>query len=187
MHWEGIKWVINYLGCTKNLWLTFGENKKTLLEGFTNADWASQAHRHSVSGFCFHHRQGAIFWSSKKQNIVALSSTKLKYIVLTHVVKEAIWLRMFINEVVGRELKLLTVSGDNQSSLAWKKTTSSTWEPSTLTYFITSYMKHWKMEILKWYIPTEDDIVDIFNKSLAKLKLSCFVGMLGLRELDEWR
>ena len=22
-HWEGLKWVISYLGCTKNLWLTF--------------------------------------------------------------------------------------------------------------------------------------------------------------------
>ena len=31
-HWKSLKRVINYLGCTKNLWLTFGEQKKTLLK-----------------------------------------------------------------------------------------------------------------------------------------------------------
>ena len=25
-HWEGLKWVINYLGCTRNLWLTSALN-----------------------------------------------------------------------------------------------------------------------------------------------------------------
>lgn len=43
-HWEGIKRIINYLRCTKNLWLTFGGNKKTLLEGYCNTDWESQLH-----------------------------------------------------------------------------------------------------------------------------------------------
>ena len=32
-HWEGLKRVINYLGSTKNLWLTFGGQKETLVEG----------------------------------------------------------------------------------------------------------------------------------------------------------
>ena len=41
IHWEGVKRVINYLGTTRELWLTFGGNKKTLLKGYCNADWAS--------------------------------------------------------------------------------------------------------------------------------------------------
>ena len=42
-HWEGIKCLINYLGSTKNMWLTFGGEKETV-EGFCNADWGSQKH-----------------------------------------------------------------------------------------------------------------------------------------------
>ena len=38
VHWEGVKRIINYLGSTKNLWLTFGGNTKTLLEGYCDAD-----------------------------------------------------------------------------------------------------------------------------------------------------
>ena len=53
-HWEGLKWIINYLGSTKDLWLTFGGQKEMMVEGFCNADWASQKHRHSISGFSFH-------------------------------------------------------------------------------------------------------------------------------------
>ena len=118
VHWEGVKQVINYLGTTKELWLTFGGNKKILLEGYCNMDWASQAHRHSISGFAFHYGIGAISWLSKKQNIVALLSTKSKCITLTHAAKEAIWLQTFVNEVTGISVKPLTISGDNQGSLA---------------------------------------------------------------------
>jgi hypothetical protein len=60
-HWEGVKRVISYLGSTKNLWLTFGGKKEALIEGYCDhdADWASQAHRHSISGFSFHYGCGA--------------------------------------------------------------------------------------------------------------------------------
>ena len=41
-HWEALKRLINYLGCTKDLWLTFGGTKENLIEGFCDADWAGQ-------------------------------------------------------------------------------------------------------------------------------------------------
>jgi hypothetical protein len=34
VHWEGVKWLINYLRSTKDLWLTFGGKGKNILEGF---------------------------------------------------------------------------------------------------------------------------------------------------------
>ena len=59
-HWEAVKRVISYLESTKDLWLTFGGNKQTLLEGYCDSDWASQPHCHSISSFSFHYGQGAI-------------------------------------------------------------------------------------------------------------------------------
>jgi hypothetical protein len=89
-HWDGVKRVIGYLNTTKDLWLIFGGNKKTLLEGYCDANWASQPHRHSISGYLFYYGVGAVSWSSKKQNIVTLSSTEAKYVAETHVAKEGI-------------------------------------------------------------------------------------------------
>jgi hypothetical protein len=79
-HWEALKHVIVYLRCTKDLWLTFGGRTTTLVEGYCDADWASQKHRHSISGYSFHFGNGAVSWSSKKQYIIALSSTEAEYI-----------------------------------------------------------------------------------------------------------
>ena len=97
---------------------TFGGQKDTLIEGFGNADWASQKHRHSISSFLFHYGHGAVSWSSKKQNIVSLSSTEAKYVAQTHTAKEGIWLKGFISEIYGGEEKPLTISCNNQGAIA---------------------------------------------------------------------
>ena len=76
VHWEALKRVISYLGSMKNYWLTFGGNEKGTIQGFFDADWASQQHRHSISGFSFHFGQGAVSWSSKKQAVVRGRASK---------------------------------------------------------------------------------------------------------------
>ena len=98
-HWEGVKRVISYLLSMKGLWLTFGGKKDMLLEGYSDLDWASQKHCHSILGFSFHYGQGTISWSLKKQAVIALLSTKAEYVAQTHAAKEAMWLKTFINEV----------------------------------------------------------------------------------------
>ena len=98
-HWEGLKQIINYLGSTKDLWLTFGGQKETMVEGFCDVDWASRKHRHSISGYSFHFGVGAISWSSKKQGVVSLSSTEAEYVTQMHAAKEGIWLRSFMKEI----------------------------------------------------------------------------------------
>ena len=84
---------------SKTLWLTFGGGSKYLVEGFSDADWAQQKDRHSILGYAFYFCRGAISWSSKKQHIIALSSTEVEYIAQTHAAKEALWLRGFLAEI----------------------------------------------------------------------------------------
>ena len=54
------------------------------LEGFTDADSATQEHRHAITGYTFLIDGGAVSWSSKKQEIVTLSTTKSEYVAATH-------------------------------------------------------------------------------------------------------
>ena len=63
-----------------------------LVEGYCDSDWASQKHQHSVSRYLFYFGMGVVSWSSKKQNMIALSSTEAKYIAQTHAAKKAMWL-----------------------------------------------------------------------------------------------
>ena len=121
VHWEAVKRVIVYLGTTKNLWLTFGGKSENLVEGYCDADWASQKHRHSISGYSFHFGQGAISWSSKKQNIIALLSTKAEYIAQTHAAKEAMWMKKFLDEIREPRGGPIRVNCDNQGAIVLAK------------------------------------------------------------------
>ena len=53
------------------------------MDVFCNADWAGGADRKSTSGYIITIAGGAIAWSSKKQNSVALSTAKAEYIAVT--------------------------------------------------------------------------------------------------------
>ena len=180
-HWEGLKRIINYLGSTKDLWLTFGGRKDTLIEGFCDADWASQKYRHSISGFSFHYGLGAVSWSLKKQNIVSLSSTEAEYVAQTHAAKEGIWLKSFISEIGGGEGKPLTISCDNQGAIALAKDNkfhARTKHIDLRYHFIHEAVENGKVKVK--YVPTDDNVSDIFSKALPKPKFQWMVGLLGL-------
>ena len=133
-----------YLGNMKNLWLTFGRCGNMILDGFCDADWAGQPHRHLISGYSFHIGTGAITWSSKKQYIVALSSTEAEYIMQTHTAKEVMYLHAFVQEIRGLD-KLIAINCNNQGAIGYQRTTDSTHRPSTLISNITSSEKQLKM------------------------------------------
>ena len=115
-HWEGVKRITTYLGNMKNLWLTFSRHGNTTLDGFCDADWAGQPHRHLISGYSFHMGMGAITWSSKKQYIVMLSSTEAEYIMQTHAVKEVMYLHTFVQEIHVLD-KLITINCNSQGAI----------------------------------------------------------------------
>lgn len=65
--------------------------------GFSDADWASdEKDRKSISGYCFFFLNSLVSWLSRKQRIVATSSTESEYYALTNAIKEAIWLKLFL-------------------------------------------------------------------------------------------
>ncbi|KAJ2932049.1 hypothetical protein H1R20_g5052, partial [Candolleomyces eurysporus] len=74
-HMESALHVIQYLKSTKDFHLTLG-GKDFILTGYSDANWGTEPHRHSISGYTFLTGAGVISWSSKKQPIITLSSTK---------------------------------------------------------------------------------------------------------------
>lgn len=65
---------------------------------FSDADWASdETDRKSISGYCFFHANTLVSWSAVKQKTIALSSTEAEYYSMTHAIKEALWMRLFLS------------------------------------------------------------------------------------------
>lgn len=96
--------------------MTFGTTDGELV-GYTDADWALQAYRHSISGSVFLVSGGAVSWSSRKQPIVALSTTKAEYIAASDASRELLWLRALTTELNTPFNSPTTLYCDNQSAL----------------------------------------------------------------------
>ena len=94
VHWTALKRIFRYLKQTKNANLTYGgeeEIKNTSINFFSDADWGNNSDRKSISGYVTIIAGGAVAWSSKKQQTVALSTAEAEYIATTHVAKQVLW------------------------------------------------------------------------------------------------
>jgi hypothetical protein len=127
----------------------------------------------------------AVSWSSKKQNIVTLSSTEAEYVAETHAAKEGIWLQSFIREIVGKELDSLTIWADNQKAIALVKDNkfhSRTKHINLCYHFIREVVEEGKVKMN--YVPTNENIADIFTKALPRTRHEELVAKLGLDQVN---
>ncbi len=74
--------------------------------------------RHAIMGYTFLIDGGAVSWSSKRQEIVSLSTTESEYVAATHGMKEALWLCSLLSEAFGSLTAVTTLFSDNQAAIA---------------------------------------------------------------------
>jgi hypothetical protein len=101
--------------------------------------------------------------------------------VQTHAAKELIWLRTILGKLNSPFEEPTTLHCDNQGAIALAKDNkfhARTKHIDIWYHFIREAIKDGSINMQ--YIPTNDNIADIFTKPLAKAKFERFVEMLGL-------
>ena len=84
---------------------------------FCDSDYAGDLKtRRSTSGFVFFFCNGPIGWCSRRQPIVALSSTEAEYIAAAGCCKEIIHVKALIEELTGEVIQV-KLNIDNQSAI----------------------------------------------------------------------
>ena len=181
-HLQAVARVFRYLSGTKELKLVLGGVNPTVA-GYSDSDWASQNHRHSISGFTFFIGTGAVTWSSKKQPIITLSSTEAEYVALTHSSKEIIWIHKLLTDFSSIFTFTLptTLHCDNQGAIRLSK--DSTFHGRTKHidvhfHFVRQTVSQNHIAIS--YCPMDDMIADTFTKPLARFKFEKFRKLLGV-------
>ena len=119
-HWDTVKRVYHDLIGTWELWLLFGSIGKELI-GYTDVDGSKSKDRHTLSGYIFLVDGRTASWSMKRQEIMSLLMTESEYMVVTHAMKEALWLRLLIGQVFEPLTDVTTLFSDNQSTIALTK------------------------------------------------------------------
>jgi hypothetical protein len=116
-HWEAVKRIFRYLAGMRDLWLMYGEEQRHLI-GYADTDGSMSEDRRAITGYAFLIDGGAVSWSSKKQEIVTLSTTESEYVAATHGMKEALWLRSLIRKAFQPWDKPMPLFSDNKSTIA---------------------------------------------------------------------
>ncbi len=93
-HMKAAKDVLRYLDSTSNLGLGYQKKMGTELLGYSDADYAGdKSGLRSTSGIIYMLNGSPLSWISKRQTLIAQSSTESEYVALATAGKEGIWLR----------------------------------------------------------------------------------------------
>jgi hypothetical protein len=147
-----------------------------------DTDGTMQEHRHAISGHVFLIDGGAISWSSRKQELVTLSTAEAEYVATMHTAKEALWLQRLIHELFPLLKQPMLLYCDNQSTL--KLIHDDNYHARTKHidmryHFIRQVAQNGALVLM--YCPSEDMTADALTKALPKWKVTIHNSSLGLR------
>ena len=102
VRWEASKWLLRYLKLTTKYGLCYSKcDEGILLTSFVDSNYANDRDkRKSTTSYVFTVCRSCISWKSQLQHIVALSTTASEYIAIADAMKEAIWLKGVISEIM---------------------------------------------------------------------------------------
>jgi hypothetical protein len=143
----------------------------------------TQEGRQALSGYIFLIDGGAVSWSSRKQELVSLSTAEAEYITLTHASKEALWIKQFITELFHPLDFPITLYSDNQGTIALAHAEQGQYHSCTKHidiqyHFICQLILNGSITLINKN--TNEMVADIFTKPLSGVKTVQFVNALGL-------
>ena len=121
-HWIAAKHVLHYVRGTPDYGLLYTQSSDPTLGGYTDSHWAGSVDdRKSIAGYVFSLGSGAVTWTSKKQQAVALSSTEAEYQGVVKASCEAVWLRRMLADIHVSQAGPTPLFCDNQGVLKLAK------------------------------------------------------------------
>lgn len=162
--------VLRYVKATINLSLVFKRDVATeCLEGFVDADWGGDPmDRKSTTGYIFKVFGFPVLWGSKKQQSVAISSCESEYLAMSMAITEACWLRKLLLDFQF-VLNSCVLYEDNQSAIQvalYPENSRRLKHISIKHHFIKEKIDEGIVKLV--YIPTNEQLADLFTKPLGK-------------------
>ncbi|PIL28798.1 hypothetical protein GSI_08842 [Ganoderma sinense ZZ0214-1] len=170
-HWQAVKRI--FYGPTEPL-------------AYCDADFANDPDTaRSTSGYCLLLGTGCVSWSAKKQTTVALSTPEAEYYASVHCGREIIWMRQLLMELgylPRRDPRATPLMVDNTGALRMLKNPD---EVTARTKHININV-HWIRDAVRVrliapeYVPSDDNVADIFTKALSPQSHQQLTALLGV-------
>ncbi|GJS34883.1 retrovirus-related pol polyprotein from transposon TNT 1-94 [Tanacetum coccineum] len=165
-HWEAVKRILRYVKGTSDVALCFGDSDLTI-KGYVDSDYAGDLDgSKSTTWYVFTLSGGTISWVSKLQSVVAMSTTEAEYVAVSQARKEAVWLKMLLEEL-GYKQEKITLFCDNQIALYLARNPafhSKTKHIRVQYHFVREKVEEGTMDMRK--IHTDDNVADYLTKAI---------------------
>ena len=156
------------------------------IHGFVDADWVGDLdQRRFTSGYVFTLFGGAVRWMSKKQSVVALSTTEEEYMAATHASKEAVWLQKLCSSI-GLVQGAIRIDYDTQSAIFLENHLayhSKTKHIDVQYHFLRDMIEEKKVLLVK--VDTLKNTANALTKSVSSEKFSWCRETMGVVGLDK--
>eukprot|EP00253_Pinus_taeda_P019467 PITA_19467 len=189
-HWTIVKQAFRYLRGTSDYGFCYqgrpGLDRVLDIHGFVDANWVGDLdQRRSTSGYVFNLFGGVVSWMSKKQSVVALSTTEAEYMVATHASKEEFWLQRLCSSM--RLVQgAIRINCDSQSAIFLAKNCayhSKTKHIDVQYHFVRDMIEDKKVLLVK--VETLKNTIDALTKSVSSEKFSWCRETMGVSRLDK--
>eukprot|EP00253_Pinus_taeda_P024461 PITA_24461 len=153
---------------------------------FVDADWAGDMdQRRSRSGYVFNLFGGVVNWMSKKQFVVALSTTEVEYMKATHESKEEVWLQRLCSSM-GLVQGAIRIECDSESAIFLAKNPtyhSKTKHIDVQYHFVRDMIEDKKVLLVK--VDTWKNTTDALTKYMSSEKFQWCRETMGIAWLDK--
>ena len=186
IHWNAVKRIFKYLKDTADYGIQYSNySNQPNLVGFSDSDFANDTEtRRSTSGYVFMLNGGPVTWSSQRQRVVALSTTEAEYLAASAATKEAVWLKHLLRDINQPVEDPITLKIDNQSAIRLVRNPEfhkRTKHIDTHYHFIRE--KYQNRDIDVTYVPSNNQIADIFTKPLPRDQFHKLRQLMGINKI----
>jgi hypothetical protein len=189
LHLQAAKRILRYLKGTVSYGIFYKKGGEEELLAFTDSDYAGdEEDSKSTSGYVFLLSSGAVSWMSKKQPIVALSTTEAEFVAAAASACQAVWMRRVLRNLSHDQEGSTSIMCDNSSTIKLSKNPVMHGRSKHIRvrfHFLRDLAKDGEVELV--YCPTQEQVADLMTKALkleAFQKLRKKMGMFDLSEVN---
>lgn len=185
-HWKSLKRVLRYVKGTLDYGITYydathpGSTLQPILYSDSSyADCVDTAR--STHGHIAMMAGGPVTWSSRRQDLVTLSSTEAEYIAAMHAGQTALWLYKFLDEVFLPAARPIVIRIDSSGAESLAKCSANFTRVRHLRvreYWLRDVIHDGDIAIKR--VPGTANPADMLTKSLGPTILKGYMNRLGL-------